>query len=83
MESAVPAVLEVLAESVVLAVTVLRLYPPEVMDSATGHTTRNTAAALLIRTERRQIVLEALHAEIPLPSAKPAPGNRLAGRVEI
>jgi hypothetical protein len=53
------------------------------MHSATGHTTRNIAAALLIRTERRQIVLGALHAEIPLRSAKPAPGNRLPGKVEI
>lgn len=84
VELAAWAVSVVSAAPAALAVTVLRLCPPGAkMDSATGHTTRNIAAALLIRTERRQIVLGALHAEIPLPVAKPVPGNRFPGRVEI
>jgi hypothetical protein len=81
---AASAVSVVLGDRAALAVTVLRPCPPGAkMHSATGHTTRNIAAALLIRTERRQIVLGALHAETPLPAAKPVPGNRFPGRVEI
>jgi hypothetical protein len=72
-----------LAAVAVLAVTVLRLYLPEAkMASAIGDTTRNIVAALLIRTARPQIALGAQRAEIPLPGARPVPGNRLPGRVE-
>ena len=70
------AALEVSAASVVIGPQLCLLKA----DSATGHTIRNTGAVLLIRTERRQIVLAVLHAEIRLPSAKPAPGSRLAGK---
>jgi hypothetical protein len=62
------------------AVTVPRLCPQAL---ETGRTTPYIAAVLLMRTGPRQIGLGAVLAVIRLADAKPAPGNRSPGKVEI
>jgi len=48
-----------------------------------GSTTRNIEAGLHIGTERLRTDLGERRAVIPSPTAKPAPGNRWAGRAAI
>jgi hypothetical protein len=65
--------------------TVPRLCPLELeaMHEATGLITLHIAAALPIRTGRRQTGLAAVLAEIRWPNARRAPGSRSHGKVEI
>jgi hypothetical protein len=48
-----------------------------------GSTILNTAVVLRTVTDRLRIGLEARHAAIPSPIARPAPGNSLAARAAI
>jgi hypothetical protein len=75
--------LVVSAASVVLAAGMaLQPFRP-VAEVPTGNTTRNIAAGPRMETEGPRTGLEARRAAIPLATAKPTPGNRLAGRAAI
>ena len=67
-------------------VTGLRLYPLRAalgkVGSVTGRTTLYIAVAHHMRTGRLQIGLGEALAVIPLPNARPVPGNKLLARAE-
>jgi hypothetical protein len=77
------AALVVSAALVVLAAGMaLQPFRP-VAEVPTGNTTRNIAAGPRMETEGPRTGLEARRAAIPLATARPTPGNRLAGRAAI